>query len=76
MRVQLGLNFILKGSSDAHFPQVGMIIEGLNEKSINIFWLIFINGSVKNNPFTLSKSALFSASCFLVHVALNNKELC
>ncbi len=37
MRVQLGRNLILKGSSDAHFPQVGMIIEGLNEKSIIYF---------------------------------------
>ncbi len=36
----------------------------------------FNNGSVKNTFFTLSKSALFSASCFLVHVALNDNELC
>ncbi len=29
--------FFLKGSSDAHFPQVDMILLGLNEKSITYF---------------------------------------
>jgi len=29
--------FSLKGSSDAHFPQVDMILLGLNEKSITYF---------------------------------------
>ncbi len=53
------------GSSDAHFPQVDMIL----------LWLKFLNGSVKNTFFTLSKSALFSASV-LVHVPLNANELC
>ncbi len=28
---------LLKGSSDAHFPQVDMILYGLNEKSITYF---------------------------------------
>ncbi len=30
-------HLFLKGSSDAHFPQVDMIIYGLNEKSITHF---------------------------------------
>ncbi len=34
------LNRVLKGSSDAHFPQVDMILYGLNEKSITYFGLI------------------------------------
>ncbi len=46
-----------------------------------LIWLFrvlmnYLNGSVKNTFFTLSKSALFSASRFLVHVALNTNELC
>ncbi len=31
------LSACLKGSSDAHFPQVDMILYGLNEKSITFF---------------------------------------
>ncbi len=45
-------------------------------RAYNILWLKFLNGSVKNTFFTLTKSALFSASRFLVHVALNANELC
>ncbi len=36
-----------------------------------MLWFKFLSGSVKNTFFTMSKSALFSSSCFLVHVALN-----
>ncbi len=43
-------------------------------KVYNIFCLNFLNGTFLF--FTLSNSALFPASRFLVHVALNSKELC
>ncbi len=52
---------VLKGSSDAHFPQVDMILNGLNEKVYNILWLKFLNGSVKQHPFYLAKMQMSSA---------------
>ncbi len=59
------MTLTLKVSSDAHFPQVDMILQGLNEKSIIYFGLKSLKGSVNNYPvLTLSKSALFSGKPF------------
>ncbi len=43
----------LKETSDAHFPQVGVIHKGLHETSIT--HLKLFNGSVKQHPFYLVK---------------------
>ncbi len=68
--------YSLKGSADAHFTQVDMILWGLNEKSIT-FGLKFLNGSIKKHLlYPVKISSVFSTLFFLVHVALYVSELC
>ncbi len=57
----------LKGSSDAHFPQVDMNLYCF----YNILWLKFLNGCDKIQFYPVRISAVF-----LFHVALNANELC
>jgi len=58
------LSLPLKGSLDAHFPQVGMILLGLHVTVLNILWLKFLNGCVKQHPFYLLKNSSVHSNPF------------
>ncbi len=59
-----GQQWALKGDIGCPFSRSWYDSLGFSWKVYNILWLKFLNGSVKQHPFSLSKTALFTATHF------------